>query len=142
MKLDVLTKAKIERLITKAFDARKSSHSPYSTVKVGAAVLTAKGKIYQGCNIENASYGATVCAERVAIWKAVSEDAAVPLDVVCVATSEGEIWPPCGLCRQVMAEFCSPNTWVIAASSKTKFKVYLFAELLPDAFTPKFLKKR
>ena len=120
----------------KAQDASTRAHSPYSKVQVGAAIETADGKIYQGCNIENASYGGTVCAERVAIWKAVSEGHK-KIKRVYVYTQDG--WPPCGMCLQVMTEFADPNIEVTMGDGSGKETTKKLKELLPCAFTPEHL---
>ena len=121
----------------KAVDASKRAHSPYSKAMVGAAVETADGKVFQGCNIENSSFGGTVCAERVAIWKAVSEGS-TKMKRVYVYTVDG--WPPCGLCLQVMTEFSDPSLEVIISDGKGKETVKKLSDLLPLAFTPEHLK--
>lgn len=124
-----------------AIAAMQFSHSPYSTKKIGASVLLSNGKSYSGCNIENASYGGTVCAERVAIWKAFSENSSdLKITEVVVASDEQSPWPPCGFCRQVMSEFCTPETKVRAINLKGVTVSYLFKDLLPSAFTPDHLK--
>jgi cytidine deaminase len=120
-----------------AQDASTRSHSPYSKAKVGAAVLTEDGKVYQGCNIENSSYGGTVCAERVAIWKAVSEGQN-KLKKIYVYTVDG--WPPCGLCLQVMSEFASGDLEISFGNQQGKETTKKLKELLTHAFTPDFLK--
>lgn len=120
----------------KAKDASTRAHSPYSKVNVGAAVETTDGKIYQGCNIENASYGGTVCAERVAIWKAVS-DGHMKMKRIYVYTQDG--WPPCGMCLQVMTEFADQNLEVTFGDSKGKETTKKLKELLTCAFTPNHL---
>lgn len=125
-----------ENLRDKAQDASKRAHSPYSKAKVGAAVETTDGKIYLGCNIENASYGGTVCAERVAIWKAVSEGH-TRMKRIYVYTQDG--WPPCGMCLQVMTEFADPNLEVTFGDSKGKETTKKLKELLTCAFTPDHL---
>lgn len=127
-------------LLKLAISAREKAHVPYSQHKVGSAVVLENGKTYSGSNIENASYGGTVCAERVAIWKAISENGASLIKEVVVVTDAAEAWPPCGLCRQVMAEFCSKDSLVHTANLKGIQKTYKFSELLPDSFTPDFLK--
>lgn len=118
------------------------SHSPYSQKRIGASVLLSNGKTYSGCNIENASYGGTVCAERVAIWKAYSENqATIKLMEVVVASNEESPWPPCGFCRQVMAEFCTPETIVRLVNPSGKEVKYIFKDLFPEAFKPEHLAK-
>ncbi len=130
---------KAEELRDAAFQAAQKSHSPYSRAQVGSAVLTSDGKIYEGCNIENSSFGGTVCAERVAIWKAVSEGH-TRIKRVYVWTEAG--WPPCGLCRQVMAEFADPDLEVAIGDKNGTVRTLKFADLLPLAFTPEHLTKK
>lgn len=122
-----------------AIAAGQFSHSPYSHAKVGSAVVTEDGTLYRGCNIENSSFGGTVCAERVAIWKAISEGHK-RIKKVYVYTEPG--WPPCGLCRQVMAEFAAPDLEVIIGDKNGDVKNYKFTELLPLAFTPEHLTQK
>ena len=121
----------------KAKEAAENAYSPYSLVKVGSSVLMTDGSIYTGCNVENASYGGTVCAERVAIFKAVSEKK-MCIEKIYVYTSQG--WPPCGMCRQVMSEFASPKMEVIIGDEKGKEVSVKFKELMPLSFTPEHLK--
>lgn len=123
----------------KAFEAAQQSHSPYSLAKVGSAILTEDGTVYGGCNIENSSFGGTVCAERVAIWKAISEGHK-RIKRVYVYTDAG--WPPCGLCRQVMSEFASPDLEVVIGDKAGKEQTWKFKDLLPLAFTPEHLTKK
>lgn len=119
-----------------ALDASTRSHSPYSKAKVGSAVLMDDGSVYQGCNIENASFGGTVCAERVAIWKAVSEGHK-KLKKIYVYTDAG--WPPCGMCLQVMTEFASPELEIVMGDKAGKENSKKLKELLTHAFTPDHL---
>ncbi len=129
-------------LITLALESRQFSHSPYSTKKIGAAIQLSNGAVYTGCNIENASYGGTVCAERVAIWKAYSENLKpVTITAVVVASDEKSPWPPCGFCRQVLAEFCTPETTVTLVNTEQKKTTLKFSELFPFAFEPEHLLK-
>ena len=114
-------------LIKIAFEARERAYAPYSGFKVGAALLTEKGKIYTGCNIENSSYGNTVCAERVAFLKAVSEGARKFKKIAVTAM-------PCGICRQLMAEFCSGDFEIIVGDRPEKFKTWKLEDILPEAF--------
>ncbi len=134
------TSSDLKQLWKQAVKARTKSHSPYSKVKIGAAVRLANGKIYSGCNIENASYGATVCAERVAIWKAQSENKKIKISEICVVSDRKPAWPPCGLCRQVLAEFANGKTLVHVGGLKGVVESYTLDELLPAAFNPKHLK--
>lgn len=122
----------------KAKEASAKAYSPYSHACVGAAILTSEGKVYTGCNIENSSFGGTVCAERVAIFKAISEKQ-VKLKKVYVYTKEG--WPPCGLCRQVMSEFADSDLEVIIGDEKGKETTIKFKDLMPLSFTPDHLIK-
>ncbi len=133
----------IKRLIENAFEALKYSYSPYSNFKVGAALLTAEGNIYTGCNIENASFSPTNCAERTAVFKAVSSGER-DFEAICIVNEnqqgEHEFCPPCGVCRQVMAEFCDPKTFtVILAKNVEEYEIYLLADLLPLGFGDKNL---
>lgn len=129
----------LKTLRQRAIDASNESHSPYSKAKVGSAIVTSDGKVFGGCNIENSSFGGTVCAERVAIWKAVSEGHK-QLKKVYVYTEAG--WPPCGLCRQVMSEFAAGDLEVIIGDAKGNEQIWKFNELLPLAFTPEHLSKK
>ena len=125
-----------------ALGAMAFSYSPYSQKKIGASLLLSNGKVYSGCNIENASYGGTVCAERVAIWKALSENAATEkIKEVVVAIDEETPWPPCGFCRQILVEFCTPETTIRLINLKNAEVIYLFKDLFPAAFKPEHLKK-
>ena len=129
---------KLEKLVEAARNVRERAYAPFSKFKVGAAVLTKGGKIYVGCNIESASYGLTVCAERVAIWKAVSEGEREFTNVAVVADTE-ELTPPCGVCRQIIWEFCG-DIPVTFANLKGKTETVQMKEILPRAFDTKFLK--
>ncbi|MBS4785400.1 MAG: cytidine deaminase [Clostridiales bacterium] len=132
-------------LISQALLARESSYSPYSHFSVGAALLTAEGRIYRGCNIESCSYGPTNCAERTAVFKAVSEGERAFSAIAIVGSPDAEEAPlthtayPCGVCRQVLAEFCDMDLEVIVARSCDDFEVYTLGQLLPQAFTPRSL---
>ena len=134
-----------ETLCTLALKARKSSYSPYSGFKVGAALLASSGKIYTGCNIENAAYTPTVCAERVAFFKAVSEGETEFIAIAIAGgagdSPDGEC-PPCGVCRQVMMEFCEADKfYVILARSEEDYWIYTLEELLPMGFGAANLKR-
>jgi cytidine deaminase len=122
-------------LLTHAIRAREHSYSPYSHYKVGAALLTRTGKIYTGCNIENAGYTASVCGERTAIFKAVSEGEK-EFVAIAVATINGGA--PCGVCRQVIREF-APDLTVIIGNIEGEYQVLSLAELLPHSFGPEYL---
>ena len=130
-----------KELMHLAQEARKNSYSPYSHFCVGAALLAKSGKIYTGCNVENASFSATNCAERTAIFKAVSEGERDFLALAIVGGRAGETAPfcaPCGVCRQVISEFC-PKSFEIILGSEEQFKVYTLDELLPLSFSDKDL---
>jgi len=120
-----------------ALEASKRSHSPYSKAKVGSVVVTEDGTTFQGCNIENSSYGGTVCAERVAIWKAVSEGHK-NLKKIYIYTDAG--WPPCGMCLQVMTEFASLDLEITFGEKVGNEKTKKLGEMLTHAFTPDHLK--
>ena len=131
---------RIETLIEEAFAARKMAYTPYSHFQVGAALLTEKGGIYRGCNIENAAYTPTNCAERTAFFKAVSEGVK-EFDAICIVGGKGgvvtEYAPPCGVCRQVMMEFCEPETFqIILAVDAEHYDIYTLKEMLPKGFGP------
>ena len=134
--MTINVKAFIPQLRENAITASKNAYSPYYKVLVGSAVLTQNEEIYSGCNIENSSYGATVCAERVAIFKAISEKK-VNIAALYVYTDEG--WPPCGMCRQVLSEFASNETLIIIGNKNGEEKISTLKELFPNAFTPKYL---
>jgi cytidine deaminase len=126
-----------EKLINSALNARRNSYSPYSNFKVGAALLTADGKTYTGTNIENATYGATVCAERTAFFKAVSEGERNFTAIAVAANGEGYCYP-CGICLQVMAEFCGADNFeVITVKTADDYKIYKLKDLLPHGFSLK-----
>lgn len=119
--------------------ARVKAYAPYSGFYVGAALLTASGKVYTGCNIENAAFSPTNCAERTAFFKAVS-DGERSFAVIAVVGGQkdtlAEICTPCGVCRQVMAEFCDKDFEIVLGNSE-KFEIYHFSELLPHSFSKK-----
>ena len=129
-----------EALIEVAKAARLQSVAPFSNFQVGAAVRTANGKVYTGCNVESASYGLTVCAERVAIWKALSEGERQFTDLAVVADTEA-LTPPCGTCRQIIWEFARGAT-IVFANLGGKQETFHIADLLPRAFDARFLKKK
>lgn len=128
-----------ENLIKVATDARLCSRAPFSNFLVGAALRTAEGKIYTGCNIESASYGLTVCAERVAIWKALSVCERDFTDLVVVVDTE-QLTPPCGTCRQIIWEYCKEAKITLANLRGQRQEVYI-ADLLPRAFDARFLNE-
>ena len=134
------------QLIKEAFKAQKFSYSPYSNFQVGAALLTTDGKVYTGCNIESAAYTPTNCAERTAFFKAVSEGEynfskiAVVGNLKTGRKPEDDYTAPCGVCRQVMMEFCDQNFEIILAKTESDYKVFTLTEILPLGFGPKNLE--
>lgn len=124
-------------LVEEAIEARKRAYAPYSEFLVGAALLCKDGTIYTGCNIENASYGACNCAERTAIFKAVSEGAGDFEAIAVVGGKQGEpidFCPPCGICRQVMTEFCDLDRFKIVLSNGEEERIYSLREMIPYSF--------
>ena len=138
-----LTSAQYAALVEKALDARVYAYCPYSGFAVGAALLDANGTVWTGVNIENAAYGPTNCAERTAFFKAVSEGVTEFLAIAVVGGPMGEepldFCAPCGVCRQVMREFCTDDFKIIL-SKPGKMKAYTLAELLPEGFSPRNLE--
>lgn len=132
-----------KKLVSKALQAREYAYVPYSGYAVGAALLTRNGQIYSGCNIENAAYGPTNCAERTAFFKAVSEGEKEFRAIAVAGSPEGKVIryaAPCGVCRQVMMEFCDAETFkVILVLSEEEYQVYTLEQLLPMGFGPKDL---
>lgn len=126
-------------LIKAARDARERAFAPYSNFLVGAAIETTDGEIITGCNIESASYGLTVCAERVAVWKAVSENKR-EFRHIAVVVDTAELTPPCGACRQILWEFCGDIS-VTLVNLQGKTETFMLSELLPRAFGREFLEK-
>ncbi|MEG1257034.1 cytidine deaminase [Clostridium sp.] len=129
-----------KELVKTAIDARENSYSPYSKFKVGAAIEMEDGTVFTGCNIENASYGATNCAERTAIFKAVSEGHKV-MKKIAVVGDMSTYTAPCGICRQVIAEFADKDIEIILIKNKDEYKVKTLEEILPGAFTKEDLLK-
>ncbi len=132
-----------ENLIEQAIRQLQFSYAPYSGFKVGAALLAKDGIVYGGCNIENASYTPTNCAERTAFFKAISEGKK-EFEAICIVGGKDgiltEYASPCGVCRQVMVEFCDPDTFqIILATSKEQYEIFTLKELLPLGFGPKNL---
>ncbi len=143
MKREELTEEICKNLIRKAEETLPYAYTPYSHFKVAAALLAKDGRIYTGCNIENAAYTPTNCAERTAFFKAVSEGNSCFQAIAIVGGREGKIerfCSPCGVCRQVMMEFCSPKEFfVILAVSQENYRIYSLEEILPLGFSPKDL---
>ena len=133
---------KKEELVKIAYEAQKFSYSPYSGFQVGAALLTKSGKIYTGCNIENAAFSPTNCAERTAFFKAVSEGE-TEFEAIAIVGNKKDASPeernfctPCGVCRQVMLEFLNPEEFLIYAGKGEEIKTFTLKELLPESFSP------
>lgn len=133
-----------QQLIRAAFAARRFAYTPYSHFKVGAALLARSGQVFTGCNIESASYSPTNCAERTALFKAVSEGVTAFSAIAIVGSREGEVnrivTSPCGVCRQALFEFCGPDLTVIMARSEEDYLETTLGELLPYGFGPKNLE--
>lgn len=127
-------------LIEQAIEARKNAYTPYSHFQVGAALLAQDGTVYQGCNVENAAYTPTNCAERTAFFKAVSDGKRAFSAIAIVAAPEGkplQKTAPCGVCRQVMMEFCDPDSFrILMAVSPDEYTVYTLRQLMPEGFGP------
>ena len=130
-----ISEVQVESLIRRAVETRDNAYAPYSHFRVGAALLTRSGKIFVGCNVENAAYGDAVCAERVAIFSAIAagERQFVAMAIVGGRDELDAVCPPCGTCRQVLAEFCSPD-FAIVMGRPGRFEVVTLGELLPRAF--------
>ncbi len=143
--VQVLKEDTCRQLIREAIHSLKYSYSPYSGFKVGAALLTKDLKIYTGCNIENATYSPTNCAERTAFFKAVSEGKKEFQAIAVVGGKDGiltDYCPPCGVCRQVMLEFCNPKSFfVLLAKSEEDYWNYTLEDLIPMSFTPENLTR-
>lgn len=141
---EILKHELVQEMIVLAIEQLQYSYTPYSGFKVGASLLTKDGKLYTGCNIENAAYTPTNCAERTAFFKAVSEGEREFRAICIVGGKDGiltEYAAPCGVCRQVMMEFCDPDTFqIILATSKEQYEMFTLKELLPLGFGPNNLK--
>lgn len=140
---DMPDKNTVEKLISTAVEMTNRSYAPYSNFKVGAALLAKDGRIFTGCNIENAAYTPTNCAERTAFFKAVSEGEKEFEAIAIVGGQDGkisQITSPCGVCRQVMMEFCNPETFqIIMAVDEEHYEIRTLKELLPLGFGPENL---
>ena len=129
-----------EKLLELAIQAMEKAYAPYSGFKVGAALLCADGTVYQGCNIENASYSPTNCAERTAFFKAIYDGHRDFTAIAVCGGKDGEItgyFPPCGVCRQVMREFCQDDFIIYMAGPEGQYEKLTLAELLPHSFSAK-----
>ncbi len=131
----------LKGVIVEAKKAYRNAYAPYSNFHVGAAALTVDGDIVKGCNVENASYGLTQCAERNCINHAVV-NGQKSFEFIVIYTEQEQLTPPCGACRQVIAEFFSPHASVIASNHLNQQKLWSVKELLPDAFTPQYLLEK
>jgi len=129
----------VDTLIQKAEQVRLNARAPHSGFKVGAAIETSRGEVFTGCNVENSTFGLTVCAERVAIWKALSEGATEFRRIAIVVDTE-ELTPPCGACRQLIWEFCG-DIEVVLSNLRGKRASYRMGDLLPLPFDQRFLNK-
>lgn len=140
---EIVTRSVVKNLIREAIDGMGKAYAPYSNHYVGSALLTKSEKIYQGCNIENAAFGPTNCAERTALFKAISDGEREFAAIAIVGGKKGvlaEFCPPCGVCRQVIREFVDPKTFlVILARSEEDYVIYSLDALLPLSFGPENL---
>jgi cytidine deaminase len=125
-------------LLALAREVRLRAHAPYSEFRVGAVVECRDGRRFTGCNVENSSYGLTICAERTALGKAISEGARDFIRIVVIADAHSPV-PPCGACRQVILELCGPDAEVVMANLQGRMEIRTAGELLPAAFDPSFL---
>ena len=125
-----------DKLINEALEAQKNAYAPYSKFKVGAAILTETGNIYKGCNVENASLGASICAERNAATTAIAQEGKVRFKAIAIASTSEDPAPPCGICRQFLSEFTDTEAPVYLVSAKSgKTKEFSFGKLMPESFT-------
>ena len=125
-----------DKLINEALEAQKNAYAPYSKFKVGAAILTETGNIYKGCNVENASLGASICAERNAATTAIAKEGKVSFKAIAIASTSEDPAPPCGICRQFLSEFTDTEAPVYLVSAKSgKTKEFSFGKLMPESFT-------
>ncbi|MDD3360290.1 MAG: cytidine deaminase [Hespellia sp.] len=144
----MLSNEKIFELIRLAYEVQKCAYTPYSHWQVGAALLSKSGNVFTGCNIENAAYTPTNCAERTAFFKAISEGERLFEAIAIVGNAQGErpgegdYCTPCGVCRQVMMEFCDPDTFqIILAKDYEKYQIVMLKDLMPMGFGPATLRK-
>lgn len=122
-----------ENLVRLANDIKRNAYAPYSNFHVGAAVIGNSGKVYTGVNVENSSYGATICAERVAVCKAISEGEK-SIEAIAISSDSEEYTFPCGICRQVISEFAGKNLVILCSNNKGEYKVYSLNDFLPNSF--------
>jgi len=128
-----------ESLVRLAVEAKENAYVPYSGFHVGAALYADNGKVYTGCNVENASYGASICAERTAVVKAVS-DGARRILAIAISSDSNNPTMPCGICRQFISEFCAPDMPLYLSNRQGEYKVYTFDDILPHSFKPSDLE--
>jgi len=138
MNMSENTIERFDELLLAAKEAYQRAYAPYSKFHVGASALTADGNVVNGCNVENASYGLTICAERNCISHAVV-NGQQKFKLIMIYTEQEKLTPPCGACRQVIAEFFVQSAQVVAVNHKNQQQIWTVAELLPDAFTPQDL---
>ncbi len=131
----MVIETEIEKLINSAINARENAYAPYSKFKVGAALLTKSGNVFKGCNVENSSYGATICAERVAACNAVA-NGEKDFEAIAIVYDKSKLAKPCGICRQFLYEF-NPGLLVISANLEGKYEAKKLFEILPDGFNLK-----
>lgn len=135
MKFEIVNaSSEIKDLYKVAVLAREKAYCPYSGYKVGAAIRLTDHRLFSGCNVENASFGATICAERVAILKAISETGQIQISELMVVTQSNPPWPPCGICRQMISEF-GPDVIIYSAGLDGIYHQSMFSDLFPQAFT-------
>lgn len=136
----------IKNMINLAIEQIKYSYAPYSDFKVGAVLMSKTGKLYTGCNIENAAYTPTNCAERTAFFKAISQGEREFMGICIVGGKGGkieEMTAPCGVCRQVMMEFCNPESFeIILAANENNYKIFKLKEILPLGFGPENIRRK
>ncbi len=126
-----------DRLAAAALEARNNAHAPFSKFKVGAALEDSDGRVHTGCNVENATYGLTICAERVAVFKAISEGARL-FRRVAIAADTDDLTPPCGACRQILWEFCG-DIEIVMVNPRGKTETYRLKDLFPKPFDVSYL---
>ncbi len=137
-----MKKDRIQDLIEIARQARENAYAPYSKYAVGAALLTSEGEIFSGCNVENSTYGATTCAEQIAVFKAMSERGSLQIQELVVLTESSPPAACCGICRQVIREFAAPDLWIHLVNLQGERRKFRLEKLFPAAFTPQHLLAR
>jgi cytidine deaminase len=132
--------SRFAELLDAARAAQRNAYAPYSKFHVGAAILLEDGSIFSGCNVENASYGGTICAERGAILSAVAQKGPIKITEIVVVSNGSPPWPPCGMCRQVISEFCGPDVPLHAVNENDERSTWRFEELFPMSFSAENMK--